>query len=193
MSNDQIARILYLVLLGSAVAGSLFLQSRGRRGQMVQQLAIWGLIFIGAIAGFGLWSDISKTMLPQEASVGPGGAISIPRGADGHYHVTLRIAGVPVRFMVDTGATDMVLTPADARRVGFDPAKLDYVGIATTANGEVATARVRLHDVRLGDVTDRSVAAEVNRAPMDSSLLGMSYLQRFGRIEIAGDRMVLTR
>ena len=45
----------------------------------------------------------------------------------------------------------------------------------------------------LGPVTDPVVSAEVNKMAMDSSLLGMSYLQRFGKIEIAGDHMVLTR
>lgn len=193
MNNDQLAQGLYLVLLGAAVAGSLFLQSRGRRGQMTQQLAIWGLIFIGAIAGFGLWSDISKTVLPEQATIGPGGTVSVPRGPDGHYHVTLKIQGVPVRFMIDTGASAMVLTPADARRLGIDPSHLNYVGLATTANGTVATARVRLHDVTLGPFTDPAVTAEVNKVAMESSLLGMSYLQKFGKIEIAGDRMVLTR
>lgn len=193
MDGDQTARLLYFVLLGAAVIGTLIIQSRGRRGAAAQQLAIWGLIFIGVIAGIGLWSDIAKTVIPQEATISPGGAISVPRGPDGHYHVTLRIGGVPVRFMVDTGASDMVLTPADAKRVGIDPARLAFVGTATTANGQVATARVKLHDVTLGPVTDPVVTAEVNQVPMASSLLGMSYLQRFGKIEIAGDHMVLTR
>lgn len=193
MTSDQMAEGLYLVLLGAAVLGSLIIQARGRRGAVAHQLAVWGLIFIGVIAGAGLWSDIARTVAPQEASIGPGGAISVPRGPDGHYHVTLRIGGVPVRFMVDTGASDMVLTPADAKRVGIDPAHLAFVGTATTANGQVATARVKLHDVTLGPVTDPVVTAEVNQRPMDCSLLGMSYLQRFGKIEIANDHMVLTR
>ena len=193
MDTDQTTRVLYFVVLGAAVVGSLIVQSRGRRGAAAQHLAVWGLIFIGVIASLGLWSDIAKTVTPQEATIGPGGAISVPRGPDGHYHVTLRIGGVPVRFMVDTGASDMVLTPADAKRVGIDLARLAFVGTATTANGEVATARVRLHDVTLGPVTDPVVSAEVNKMAMDSSLLGMSYLQRFGKIEIAGDHMMLTR
>jgi aspartyl protease family protein len=193
MNSDQLAQVLYLVLLGSAVLGSLILQSRARRGEMMQQLSIWALIFVGVVAGVGLWSDISKSVLPREASFGPGGTISVPRGRDGHYHVTLKIHGVPVRFMIDTGASSLVLSPQDARKVGIDTARLAYVGIATTANGDVATARVRLHDVQLGPITDRVVPAQVNKAPMDSSLLGMSYLQRFGKIEIAGNKMVLKR
>lgn len=193
MNSDQIAQILYLVLLGSAVAGSLFLQSRARRGQMMQQLSIWALIFIGVVAGVGLWSDISRSVLPREASFGPGGTVSVPRGRDGHYHVTLKIHGIPVRFMIDTGASGLVLSPHDARKIGINTNRLAFIGLATTANGEVATASVRLHDVQLGPFTDRVVQAEVNKAPMGSSLLGMSYLQQFGKIEISGNKMVLKR
>ncbi|MDE3239975.1 MAG: TIGR02281 family clan AA aspartic protease [Paracoccaceae bacterium] len=193
MNGDLIARVLYLVLLGAAVVGSLIVQSRGKRNQVFQQLSIWGLIFIGVIAGVGLWSDISKNVLPQQASFGPGGTVSIPQGPDGHYHVTVEVNGQPVRFMVDTGASDIVLTPRDARRAGIDPGQLAYVGTAMTANGTVATARVRLASVRLGPFVTHDVAASVNRVGMSSSLLGMAYLERFGKIEIAGGRMVLSR
>ena len=192
MNGDLIARVLYLVLLGAAVVGSLIIQSRGKRTQALQQLSIWGLIFIGVIAGVGLWSDISKNVLPKQASFGPGGTVSIPQGADGHYHVTVKVNGTPVRFMVDTGASDIVLTPSDARRVGINPSRLAYVGSATTANGIVATARVRLNSVQLGPFVSRGVPADVNRVGMSSSLLGMSYLQHFGKIEITGGRMVLS-
>ena len=57
---------------------------------------------------------------------------------------TLEINGTPVRFMVDTGASDIVLSRRDAERVGIDPAALGYLGRARTANGTVPTARVRL-------------------------------------------------
>ncbi len=117
----------------------------------------------------------------------------MPRAGDGHYYVVLKISGVKVRFVIDTGATDMVLTAQDARRVGIDPASLAYIGQASTANGIVKTARVWLKDVSLGNYTDPSVRADVNGGQMETSLLGMSYLQKFGKIEIAGDKMVLTR
>ena len=99
---------------------------------------------------------------------------------------------MPVQFVVDTGASDMVLTRSDARRLGIDPAGLAYVGQAQTANGVVQTARVRLHDVRLGTTTLPEVGASVNAGQLDTSLLGMSVLRRFSKIEIAGDRMILT-
>ncbi len=192
MDSGQIAQGLYLLTLGAAVAGSLILQARARRGELVQQLAIWALIFVGTIAGFGLWSEVSRSVLPQEATISAGGAVSIPQSPDGHYHVTLKVQGVPVRFMVDTGASSVVLTPRDARRIGIDPATLAYLDVATTANGSVATAPVRLHDVRLGEIVTPVLRAQVNKAAMPSSLLGMSYLRQFAKIEIVNRHMVLT-
>ena len=98
-----------------------------------------------------------------------------------------------VDFVVDTGATDIVLTRADAARVGIDPATLRYDGRASTANGIVRSARVRLDSFRLGGVLDRDVTAVVNEGEMETSLLGMRYLQRFERLEIADNRLVLER
>jgi aspartyl protease family protein len=87
----------------------------------------------------------------------------------------------------------MVLTQADAKRAGLDPETLAYLGRANTANGEVRTAFVRLEQVQLGEIVDRDVAAVVNEGQMEQSLLGMGYLQRWGRIEIAGGELILTR
>jgi aspartyl protease family protein len=120
------------------------------------------------------------------------GEVILPRAPDGHYHLTLNIGGQPVDFLVDTGATNVVLSQADARRLGIDLEALAYVGEAQTANGVVRTARVTLNDVRLGPIIDPTLRAYVTDGQMDGSLLGMDYLGRF-RIEIDGNRMVLSR
>lgn len=96
-------------------------------------------------------------------------------------------------FVIDTGATEMVLSLEDARRVGLDTAALAYVGQARTANGVVPIAQVVLDEVALGGISDTNVRASVNGGQMDGSLLGMGYLERFSKIEIEGDRLVLTR
>jgi aspartyl protease family protein len=121
------------------------------------------------------------------------GRIEIPLGRDGHYHLTLRLNDQPVDFVIDTGATDLVLSLADARRIGLDPAALVFSGQATTANGVVRTARVRIPKVEIGGAVETDVPASVTEGEMDGSLLGMSYLTRFARIEITGNRMILER
>lgn len=87
----------------------------------------------------------------------------------------------------------MVLTRQDAERAGLSPDTLNYLGRATTANGEVRTAYVRLSEVQLGEVRDFDVPAVVNDGEMPQSLLGMGYLQRWGRIEIANNELILKR
>jgi len=193
MPGDDIARLLYLVLLGSAIAGYFLLSNRQRLGQVAQQAAVWGLIFVGAIAGVGLWSDIRQDVAPRQTVFGEEARVEVPRAADGHYYMTVEVNGTPVRFVVDTGATDVVLTREDARRAGLDPDALDYYGQARTANGVVRTAPVRLEEVALGPIEDRGVRAFVNAGEMRESLLGMGYLNRFERIEFVRDRMILTR
>ncbi len=192
MSGDDYARLAYLALLGLAVGGYFLAQARESLGKTAQQAAIWGVIFIGVIAAVGLWSDIRYDVAPRQSII-DAGTIEVPRGPDGHYHLVLGLNDTPVEFIVDTGASGIVLTRADARRIGVDPESLVYAGSATTANGIVRTARARVNEMRLGEILDRDVTVYVNDGEMDRSLLGMDYLQRFQRIEIEDGRLVLTR
>ncbi|HSF64939.1 MAG TPA: TIGR02281 family clan AA aspartic protease [Paracoccaceae bacterium] len=191
MDGDTTARLIYLGLLLAALGGWVIAEFRGRMGFALRTAMAWGMIFLGVMAGYGLWQDMRTDVIPRQA-VMDGGEITLPRAADGHYYLTLDIAGTPLRFMVDTGATNVVLSRDDARKLGFDPATLMYLGEAQTANGIVRTARVELQDVRLGPYADPTLRAYVNDGDIDGSLLGMDYLGRY-RIEIAGDRMVLHR
>jgi aspartyl protease family protein len=192
MGGDDFGRLVYLVLLLVAVGGWMIAAGRGRIGKMAQQAAVWGFIFLGAIASIGLWTDIRSDVAPR-AAVLEDGRIEIPRGPDGHYHLTLRLNGTPVAFIVDTGASDLVLSRRDAERIGLDPARLAFTGQAMTANGTVRTAGARIDTVELGGVTERNVRASVTDGEMVGSLLGMRYLDRFARIEISGNRMLLER
>ncbi len=192
MESIDLGRFIYLLVLGVAVAGYLIADNRASLGKMARQAIAWGLIFIGVMAGYGLWNDISRDITPRQ-SLAQSGAIEVPRSRDGHFYLTLRLNGVPVEFVVDTGATAVVLSEQDARRVGLDPDRLIYSGRAGTANGEVATATARIETVELENLTDRNMRVQVNGGEMNGSLLGMDYLRRFSKIEIAGDRLRLIR
>ena len=192
MSSMDMGQLTYLLILGAALVGWLLLQGRSRIGRMLQQAAAWGLIFVGVVAAIGMWDDIRTTVQPQAASsVVTGDSIEVPRGYDGHYHLTLEVNGVPIPFMVDTGASTVVLTQADAARVGLHPENLNFYDRANTANGQIATAPVRLDSI--GPFGDRNFRAWVNGGEMQTSLLGMSYLQRFSEVRIAEGKMVLVR
>jgi aspartyl protease family protein len=190
---DTLARIVYLLLLLAFVGGFFLAGRRHRLGRSLRDLAIWVLIFAMVVIAYGFRDVLRRELLPAAMVQVDTETIELRRGSDGHFHATLEVNGVPVRFMVDTGASDLVLSRRDAERVGIDPAGLAYLGRALTANGTVATASVRLGLIELGGFTDTDVPASVSAGGLDVSLLGMSYLDRFASIEIAGDRMRLSR
>ena len=191
MGGDSWARLIYLGIILAALLGWVLVEYRGRLGFAARSALAWGLIFVGVMAGYGLWGDIRGTIMPVQ-TVTEGGRIEVPRAEDGHYYLTLTIDGVEVEFLADTGATTVVLSDTDARRVGIDPDSLAYLGEADTANGVVQTADVSLKDVELGPFRDAKIRASVTKGAMEGSLLGMNYLGLF-RIEIDQDKMILSR
>lgn len=193
MSSFEWGNLIYLILLLAMILSWFVAQNRQTLGKSAQHALAWGLIFVGIIAAIGVWDDIRQTVMPTQGTITATGQIEVPRANDGHYYLTLQVNGKPVDFLIDTGASEVVLTQADAQQVGIDLNGLDYVGRAMTANGEVRTAPVRLDRIELGPVIDRNVRVWVNEGAMDRSLLGMSYLRRWDRIEITGNALVLSR
>ncbi|NKX44742.1 retropepsin-like aspartic protease family protein [Roseicyclus persicicus] len=193
MTGEQIGSLAYLLLLGVVIAGWHFAANRKNLGRLAQQAAVWVFLFLGAIVAVGLWSDIRDTVVPRQALMQDGRQVVVPMAPDGHFYLTLEVNGVPVRFVVDTGASEVVLSGEDAARVGLSPDGLIFSGRAFTANGMVETAPVRLETVALGPHVDTGLRAVVNAGELTESLLGMSYLRRFQRLEISGGELVLER
>lgn len=191
MDGDQISRLMYLGILLVVLLGWALVEYRGKLGLAARSALAWGMIFLGAMAGYGLWGDIRSSILPVQA-VAEGGKIKVPRAEDGHYYLTLTIDGTKVKFLADTGATNVVLSDFDARRLGIDLDGLAYLGQAETANGTVLTAEVSIRNVELGPFYDARITASVTNGAMEGSLLGMNYLGLY-RIEIDRDKMILSR
>lgn len=196
LSGDDIATLGYLGALGALLLSGYLVRTQLSLSQVAQQASIWVFIFLAAIAAAGLWSNISDDVtLRQSVETGADGTplVVSRRQGDGHYYLTLSINETPVEFIVDTGASQIVLNQEDATRIGLQPDTLTYLGRAQTANGEVRTAPVTLETVALGPFVDRNVRAVVNQGDLFDSLLGMSYLETFGRIEISGGVLSLRR
>lgn len=193
MTGDSWANLAYLALLGTVLVSWYVIQNRASLGKMVKQAGAWVLIFLGAIAVIGLWDDIRQTVQPRQAVFDAQGRVEVPMARDGHYYLTLMVNDAAVKFVIDTGATGVVLSRKDAERAGFNLDDLQYYDRAMTANGEVFTAPVRLDRVALGAIEDRDLPAYVNKGDLFGSLLGMSYLRRWSKIEIGDSKMVLIR
>ena len=190
---DSQARLFYLALLGMALAGGVFYYYRGRFGVAVQHAAIWVLIFLGATIAYGFKDQLTSQLYPDTAQSLNDRTIALRRAGDGHFYARVRVNGAEIRFLVDTGATNLVLSQRDARQIGLAMDKLKYILPSNTANGTVYGAGVILDRVELGGFVDHGIRAVVNGGEMNNSLLGMTYLDRYRSFSVEDDRMLLTR
>jgi aspartyl protease family protein len=117
--------------------------------------------------------------------------MTVTRSADGGFYILGQINGAPVRFVIDTGANGVLLSPDDAKRAGMDVDALKYASPAETANGVAFMAPIILPQLEVGEMKLASVTAAVNKAPMSSSLLGMAFLRQLDSVEIHGDTLTL--
>lgn len=115
----------------------------------------------------------------------------ITQGDDGGFLVMGKVNGQLVRFLVDTGASDVVLSPADARRIGIDTGARTFDRPSETANGVGYGAADKVDSLSVGDIAFADVPVMINQAPMSSSLLGMTFLRRLESFQIKGDKLYL--
>ncbi|WP_323762909.1 retropepsin-like aspartic protease family protein [Maricaulis sp.] len=191
-----------LALLGLALAGSA-LSPDGRRHR---NLVAWLSIGIAAVAINILnrdYADWQYQELWGAAPAAPGsstssglgvqlsdGAIVLERQFDGHFYINSEINGAEITFMIDTGATGVALSLADARHIGIRTDQLDYTIRTSTAAGLSMAAPVEIRSLTLPGRSFDSVPALVMNGG-DQSLLGMTVLERFESIEIRRDQLIL--
>ncbi|HWE45113.1 MAG TPA: TIGR02281 family clan AA aspartic protease [Caulobacteraceae bacterium] len=115
----------------------------------------------------------------------------VAKAADGHYWAEAEVNGREVRFLVDTGATEVALTGDDARRLGIDLSSLTFDRNVTTASGPTKAAAVDLDYVSVAGAREDHVSALVLESGLSTSLLGMTYLGRLSKFEASRDALIL--
>ena len=114
------------------------------------------------------------------------------RGSDGHFVAKSKVNGRNVNFIVDTGASSVVLKQEDAVRIGIDTKGLRYAIPVQTANGTSFAARIRLKSIQIGNISENNVEALIARPGLlHQSLLGMTFLSRLRSYEFKGDYLTL--
>jgi aspartyl protease family protein len=125
----------------------------------------------------------ANAMAPRPAVPPPGNhrvanTLSYVADSSGHFFVDATVNGTPMRFLVDTGATLVALSPDDAAALGLAPRDLRFADAVNTANGVTHAAHTTLRSIRLGQLEVPDVSAVVMEQPMSFPLLGMSFLSR---------------
>lgn len=185
--------ILLIVLASALMAG----RETGA-GMMLRHAAIWVAIGAVAILGYSYRSDFKNLsnrivgeLRPDMALMTGEGNVSIRRSSDGHFRLTATVDGKSIRFLVDTGASLVALSPADARAIGFNTERLRYGLRIQTANGTAWSAAVSLGEISVGPIRARDIRAAVSKSGLSESLLGLAFLNRLAGYEVRGDTMIL--
>jgi aspartyl protease family protein len=196
-----VASVALLIFLSSSIAGSY----RGRAGQAVRDLLTWSMVALLLVAGYSFREEILSLghrvvgeLLPPgsalrgEAQIDGERSVRIRRRPDGHFIVKTQVNGVSLTMLVDTGASTVVLKPADAQKLGIDVDRLRYSVPVQTANGTTYAAHVRLRNLTLGPISLNDVEALVAKpGALKENLLGMSFLSRLRSYEFTTDMLTL--
>ncbi len=213
MTNHTIATLLFLLYCGAALAADVNLNSViGTKALVVVDGGKPRLLAAGETSPEGVklisvsgesavieMGGRRETLtLGQSARLTggarPSGAQSVTLIADsrGHFVTIGTINGITVRVLVDTGASLIAMSSTEARRLGIDYTA-GQKAFSSTANGVVPTYRVKINEVRLGDVTLNNVDGMVHLGyNLPIVLLGMSFLNRM-EMKRDGEKMVLTK
>ena len=205
LTNDEFARVVALISIAILVGGSVASAYRGRVLQAIKHITAWVvalIVLIGIYTYRGELAVVADRMLGELSPAGsqvnvntsPGLpiAVRIKRSWDGHFVATAMIEGNPVKMIVDTGASTVVLRIQDAKRLGINTTGLRYTVPVQTANGSSQAARVKLDGISIGNIRIGNVEALIAKpGTLHQSLLGMSFLSRLRSYEFAGDYLEL--
>jgi aspartyl protease family protein len=202
MANNDFGRLVTLSAIATMMAAGV-LAGRRQWGESVRQAGIWLLLILLLTTGYLYRFDLQEFGNRLTAGLIPGRVVSttsasgeqilvIHKGFSGHYEAEVAIDGVPLRMLVDTGASSVVLSYEDAMRLGINPENLIFSIDVSTANGRAMAAPVTLREVAVGPITRGAIRGMVTEAGrLDQSLLGMSFLETLGSIEITRDELRL--
>jgi aspartyl protease family protein len=190
-------QIRMLGMLALVSSGLLFVRQINLK-QTVRNVLLWVAAGGVLIVGFSYQHELADLGLRLRSNLVPGYAVQtgphemvISEDEGGGYHVYGAVDGQQVRFLIDTGASDIVLSPADARRQGVDFSSLTFDHVYESANGIGHGATIRVRDLSVGAIHFADVPVSINGADMSSSLLGMTFLKRLKSYSFSGGKLVL--
>jgi aspartyl protease family protein len=202
MANSDFARAASLGVWGAVLAAGM-MRSGMRFQDTARQAAVWLAILLGIVASYqyrfelqDFASRVTAGLIPSrpQTSTGADGAVQVTlsKSDNGHFEADGIVNGQGVSFLVDTGASSVVLSYRDALNAGIAPDALSFNSPISTANGDAIAANVRLNDIGIGGIIRRDVRAMVAEdGKLDQSLLGMSFLSSLTGYTVRQDQMIL--
>jgi len=198
LTTDEFGSLAYKIALLVFLTAAVATMFRERFTQAVTAALLWVVVGLLLVIGYSYRYELHAVADRVMAELVPGHVIShgrtveVARGNGGDFSISAQINGARVHMVLDTGASSVVLTQSDAKAAGLPLDLLDYSVSIDTANGRTRAASVTLDRVAVGSLEEKSVdALVVQPGQLQTSLLGMSFLNRLQSWQVVGDRLVL--
>jgi aspartyl protease family protein len=198
LSTDDFGDLAVKVALLMFLSGAVFALFRHRLSAALEALLFWVLLGLILAAGYTyrfellqVGNRIAAEFIPGMPAT-RGKNVEIARGRSGDFVVNAQVNNAPISFVLDTGASAIVLTQEAAKRAGLPLEMLSYSVNVDTANGRTRAAPVTLDRVAVGGIEERSVSALIAQpGQLRTNLLGMTFLNRLESWEVRGDKLVM--
>ena len=200
LQSEEFGRFIYLLPIALMLSAGIW-ASRRSVSETMRQLMIW-LVIILALAtvylyrqeALGVGNRLLAGLVPGRAVVvttSEGGQeVILHKLLNGHFEADVGVNGQTVEMLVDTGSSMVALSHEDAQRIGIDLSRLTYSMTVMTANGRSRAAPITLDQVAVGPIVRNNVAASVAEdGRLDQSLLGMSFLETLGSLQMQTDEL----
>jgi len=209
ITDTELARLVTGTALLIVIGSSLAVSYRGRGSLALKQAVMWLGATLFLIVIYTYRAEFQTAGNRVLGELVPGTAITLQNSSEdaadnnivaitadraGQFSISATVNGTYVEMILDTGASQVVLTDFDARRVGINVDELVFSVPVKTANGETNMAAVRFDDVDVGSINVSSVRGLVAKPnDLGTSLLGMSFLKSLSSFEIRGNQVILRR
>lgn len=200
LQSDDFVRVVYLLPIALMLSAGIWAR-RSSIGETMRQMMIWLVIILALVTVYlyrqevlGIGNRLLAGLVPGRAVVvttSEGGQeIILHKLLNGHFEADVAVNGQTIEMLVDTGASMVALSHEDAERIGIDLSRLSYSMTVMTANGRGRAAPVTLDQVAIGPIVRNNVAASVAEdGRLDQSLLGMSFLETLGSLQMQTDEL----
>lgn len=197
MTEDQNINLVFAIGALVLVASVLFSRRIGL-SEIFRNILIWIAIFAVFIVGFSyqqeilaVWSRVSGEMTGANEQLVVGDTLRIRQSPDGHFWVDTMVNELPVRFLIDSGATTTAMSLATARNSGVEVNESSFPVILTTANGSVEAQRGNIQALQVGPMIARDLPIVVAAEFGESNVIGMNFLSKLRSWRVEGTEMVL--
>ena len=198
--NDTYIEIVRLIGILALVSSGLLYVQKIKVGEVIRNISIWTALAGILLLGYTYRGEISHIFYRVGGEVIPGqtttsgvGEVMLTASADGHFYINGWANGKRIRFMIDTGASDITISPQAAQRIGIDLKKLRFTQRYRTANGIGLGAHHWIKVLSIGPFNFLEVKVSINQSELSVSLLGMAFLEQFNSFEFRGNKLYLRK